>query len=192
VLPCSDVRMLKLNANQPCAGCVCYERRHPNGVSSHATGLCRRASAHQHSSAHDSSSVCGSRHGTLDQSAVGGQDPPPGEPSHPTRCGSSYLLHSQSLTLSPPETRLSPPQVEATDLGSRLGVERPPYKNTLNGLRRILAEEGIRGMYSGLGPALVGVSHVAIQFPVRAFTRHVFSALRELRRRPSAAVRPLH
>jgi solute carrier family 25 folate transporter 32 len=38
------------------------------------------------------------------------------------------------------------------------------YTGLLNGLKRLYLEEGIQGLYRGIVPALIGVSHGAIQF----------------------------
>jgi len=40
------------------------------------------------------------------------------------------------------------------------------YSNYIPLLIRITREEGLKGLYSGLLPSLMGVLHVAIQFPL--------------------------
>jgi solute carrier family 25 (mitochondrial folate transporter), member 32 len=56
---------------------------------------------------------------------------------------------------------------------------RPPwhYKNTFDAFRNMYAKEGIASFYSGLSPALLGLTHVAIQFPLYEFLKMKFTGL---------------
>ena len=67
-----------------------------------------------------------------------------------------------------------------SQVGSRaLEEHRPPwqYKGTFDAFRSMYKSEGLRTFYSGLTPALLGLSHVAIQFPLYEFFRTEFTGL---------------
>lgn len=51
------------------------------------------------------------------------------------------------------------------------------YNSTLDAARKILKAEGIGAFYSGLAPALLGLTHVAIQFPLYEFCKQRFTGL---------------
>lgn len=57
--------------------------------------------------------------------------------------------------------------------------QRPPwqYRGTIDAARKMYRAEGLRVFYSGLGPALLGLSHVAIQFPTYEFLKLQFTGL---------------
>lgn len=56
---------------------------------------------------------------------------------------------------------------------------RPPwkYRNTLDAARKMYRNEGIKSFYSGLTPALLGLAHVAIQFPLYEVFKAEFTSL---------------
>lgn len=51
------------------------------------------------------------------------------------------------------------------------------YNNTWDAFRKMYRAEGIGAFYSGLGPALLGLTHVAIQFPLYEFFKQKFTGL---------------
>jgi len=48
------------------------------------------------------------------------------------------------------------------------------YENTLDAARKMYATEGIGAFYSGLAPALLGLTHVAVQFPLYEYFKALF------------------
>jgi len=62
---------------------------------------------------------------------------------------------------------------------SRVGGELAPwhYKSTWDAAQKMFRNEGIWTFYSGLSPALLGLTHVAIQFPLYEFLRLKFTGL---------------
>ena len=58
-------------------------------------------------------------------------------------------------------------------------LSRPPwqYRNTLDAARKMYRNEGLKSFYSGLTPALLGLAHVAIQFPLYELFKVEFTGL---------------
>ena len=56
---------------------------------------------------------------------------------------------------------------------------RPPwqYRNTLDAARKMYRAEGLLSFYSGLTPALLGLTHVAIQFPLYEVFKENFTGI---------------
>ena len=66
-----------------------------------------------------------------------------------------------------------------SSLRSSENHSRPPwhYRNTIDAARKMYRTEGIRSFYSGLTPAMLGLTHVAIQFPLYEVFKHKFTGI---------------
>ena len=51
------------------------------------------------------------------------------------------------------------------------------YRNTLDAARKMYTTEGVLSFYSGLTPALFGLTHVAIQFPLYEIFKEKFTGI---------------
>jgi len=78
----------------------------------------------------------------------------------------------------------NPIWVIKTRLMSQVGSQAPEeartpwnYRSTLDAARKMYRAEGFRSFYSGLAPALLGLSHVAIQFPLYEYFKLQFTGL---------------
>lgn len=59
---------------------------------------------------------------------------------------------------------------------SRPAINSPwHYHSTIDAARKMYSSEGILSFYSGLTPALLGLTHVAVQFPAYEFLRKKFT-----------------
>jgi solute carrier family 25 folate transporter 32 len=81
----------------------------------------------------------------------------------------SALLHCLSAMGAGATTNLctNPIWVVKTRLQTQTLYNREPrYFGFFSSLRLVAKEEGIRGLYKGLAPSLLGIVHVGVQFPL--------------------------
>jgi len=64
-----------------------------------------------------------------------------------------------------------------SQVSSKSHEVRPPwhYRSTLDAAKKMYTTEGILSFYSGLTPALLGLTHVAVQFPAYEYLKRKFT-----------------
>jgi solute carrier family 25 (mitochondrial folate transporter), member 32 len=94
------------------------------------------------------------------------------------RCYSSLTAGACSTVLTNPiwviKTRLMSQSAKAPSASD--GMRAPwHYTSTIDAARKMYRLEGIQSFYSGLTPALLGLTHVAVQFPLYEYFKMKFT-----------------
>lgn len=92
------------------------------------------------------------------------------------RCYASLTAGACSTVITNPiwviKTRLMSQSNRSSSEGKRVGFH---YKSTWDAAKQMYRAEGLRSYYSGLAPAMLGLTHVAIQFPLYEFFKTQFT-----------------
>ena len=97
------------------------------------------------------------------------------------RCYASLTAGACSTVLTNPiwviKTRLMSQSAKAPSASDGMRDMRAPwhYTSTADAARKMYRAEGMRSFYSGLTPALLGLTHVAIQFPLYEYFKMRFT-----------------
>lgn len=87
--------------------------------------------------------------------------------------GSSIIAGASSTMVTNPIWVIKTRLMSQVSRKSTTGAARPPwhYRSTLDAARKMYKNEGILSFYSGLTPALLGLTHVAVQFPAYEYLK---------------------
>ncbi|KAK7431773.1 hypothetical protein QQZ08_001713 [Neonectria magnoliae] len=83
------------------------------------------------------------------------------------------LMSQSAVSKSQPQSLWPKPGTTPT---ARPTLQTPwHYRSTIDAARKMYTSEGVASFYSGLTPALLGLTHVAVQFPTYEFLKTTFT-----------------
>jgi solute carrier family 25 (mitochondrial folate transporter), member 32 len=92
------------------------------------------------------------------------------------RCYSSLTAGACSTVLTNPIWVIKTRLMSQSNRGATNGFRAPwHYTSTFDAAKKMYRSEGIRAFYSGLTPALLGLTHVAVQFPLYEYFKVKFT-----------------